>query len=366
MPTEQQPSGPDLPALRAQTAADSVELLFAGRSVGVPGTRLARVASPAPGPRPPWHYWWQAHYLDGLLDGHLRLRDRNPEGADAALRRALRLAGGIRLRNGGRWTNRYYDDMAWLALALQRLDQYLAASGRRPRHRRARAALGDALRSAATPEFGGGVYWNTSRTFKNTPATAPAALYFARAGEPELAAGLLAWLHRRLWDAESGLYLDGVARTPDGGEEVRRTLYTYNQGPVLGALAALGGGENLARAGALIAAVRARLTTPEGSLATHGSGDGGLFTGILARYLAEAALTPGLAPGAARTARRLLAGTADSLWAGRAEVDGASIFPAAPGRSASLPVDLSTQLQALLVFEAEARVASPNKYVTRM
>ncbi len=356
MPTPQRLDDTKAPALRAQAAAGSVGLLFAGRSLRVPGTRLARVASPPPGPRPPWHYWWQAHYLDGLLDGHLRLRATDRAGADDALRRAVLLARGIRLRNGWRWTNSYYDDMAWLALALQRLDRCLVESGRRPRHRRALASLGGALRSAATPELGGGVYWNTSRTFKNTPATAPAALHFARAGERERAAELLAWLRRRLWDAESGLYLDGVALTP-AGEDIRRSLYTYNQGPVLGVLTTLGGGKDLTRAGALIEAVRARLTAPDGSLKTHGPGDGGLFTGILARYLAEAALTPGLAPEAARTARRLLAATADSLWTGRAEAGGASIFPAASGRTAALPVDLSTQVQAMLVFEAHARVA---------
>ncbi|WP_294568957.1 glycoside hydrolase family 76 protein [uncultured Arthrobacter sp.] len=349
-------AGPDTPAFRAQAAAGSVETLFAARALGLPGTRLGRIAFPRPrGRGPAWHYWWQAHYLDALLDGHLRLRTRDPAGADAALRRAVRLARGIRLRNGVRWTNSYFDDMAWLALALQRLDGCLIDAGRRPRHRRARAALEAALRSAATPELGGGVYWNTRRNFKNTPATAPAALYFARAGDREQAAGLLAWLRGRLWDAESGLYLDGVQRTADG-EKLRRAVYTYNQGPVLGALASLGGGHNLRQAESLIAAVQARLTTPEGSLRTHGSGDGGLFTGILARYLAEAALAPGLAAEAAGTARSLVGATAAALWEGRRGHGGAHIFPSAPGTAAAPPVDLSTQLQALLVFEAEARI----------
>ncbi|MBJ2120825.1 glycosyl hydrolase [Arthrobacter sp. MSA 4-2] len=349
-------AGPDTPASRAQAAAESVETLFAARALGLPGTRLGRIAFPRPRGRGlAWHYWWQAHYLDALLDGHLRLRTVDPAGADAALRRAVRLARGIRLRNGARWTNSYFDDMAWLALALQRLDGCLTDAGRRPRHRRARAALEAALRSAATPEFGGGVYWNTRRNFKNTPATAPAALYFARAGDREQAAGLLAWLHRRLWDAESGLYLDGIQRTADG-EKLRRAVYTYNQGPVLGALTSLGGGHNLRQAESLIAAVQARLTTPEGSLRTHGSGDGGLFTGILARYLTEAALAPGLAADAAGKARSLVEATAAALWEGRRSHGGALIFPSAPGTTAAPPVDLSTQLQALLVFEAEARI----------
>jgi predicted alpha-1,6-mannanase (GH76 family) len=348
-------AGPDTPASRVQAAAESVETLFAARALGLPGTRLGRIAFPRPRGRGiPWHYWWQAHYLDALLDGHLRLRTPDPAGADAALRRAVRLARGIWLRNGARWTNSYFDDMAWLALALQRLDGCLVDAGRRPRHRRARAALGAALRSAATPELGGGVYWNTRRDFKNTPATAPAALFFARSGDRDRAAELLAWLRRRLWDGESGLYLDGIQRTADG-EKLRRAVYTYNQGPILGVLTSLGG-HNLRQAESLIAAVQARLTTPEGSLRTHGSGDGGLFTGILARYLAEAALAPGLAAEAAGTARSLVEATAAALWEGRRRVGGAHIFPSAPGTAGSPPVDLSTQLQALLVFEAEARI----------
>ena len=54
-------------------AAHSVRHLFARRSLRVPGTRLAAVALPAPtSPRSHWHYWWQAHYLDCLLDEHER------------------------------------------------------------------------------------------------------------------------------------------------------------------------------------------------------------------------------------------------------------------------------------------------------
>ncbi|MHA7263142.1 glycoside hydrolase family 76 protein [Arthrobacter sp. TMN-37] len=356
MPT---PADRSTPAHRAQAAADSLEGLFAARAFGLPGTRLGRIAFPRPtGSGTPWHYWWQAHYLDALLDGHLRLRTRDPAGADAALGRAVRLARGIRLRNGLRWTNSYYDDMAWLALALQRLDRCLVDAGHRPRHRRARAALGAALRSASTPELGGGVYWNTRRDFKNTPATAPAALYFARSGERERAAGLLGWLRGRLWDADSGLYLDGVHRTAAGGK-VARAVYTYNQGPVLGALVTLGGGRNLRQAQALISAVQSRLTTPEGSLRTHGTGDGGLFTGILARYLAEAAEAPGLAPDAAGTARSLVTATAEAVWSGRRGLADALVFPAAAGIPALPPVDLSTQVQALMIFEADARAGRP-------
>src|SRR2546429_2231525 len=58
--------------------------------------------------RIPWHYWWQAHALDALV-------------LAGDLDRADRLGGGILRRNDG-ITNNYYDDMAWLGLALHGLE----------------------------------------------------------------------------------------------------------------------------------------------------------------------------------------------------------------------------------------------------
>ena len=110
--------------------------------------------------------------------------------------------------------------------------------------------------------------------------------------------------------------LDGIRLL--GGEEVLvPDVWSYNQGTVLGALVTLGDDQSLARAAALVAAVDARLTTEVGGarvLRTHGGGDGGLFTGILVRYLALAANVPALDPEARETARRLVTGTADALW----------------------------------------------------
>lgn len=321
----------------AAAAASSVRDLFAHRSLRVPGTRLGAIAYPAPtGPRNHWHYWWQAHYLDCLLDEHLR----DPVGP--ALREARKLARGIWLRNGGRWRNSYYDDMAWLALALQRLD---AIDGRRRPRRRVRA-LGDALRSAHTQELGGGVFWNTTRNYKNTPSTAPAALFFARAGEQARAQDLLDWLRARLFDPATGLYLDGVKA--DGTLE--RAIHTYNQGTVLGALVGVGGTENLGFAADLVEAIARGVADDGGALPLGSDGDAGLFTGILARYLALAASATGITAEAAATARGMLRATAERIWRGRIQVDAATLlFPP----SQDVPAGLSSQLQAWMILEAE-------------
>lgn len=325
-----------IPDQAAALAAASVRHLFARRSLHVPGTRLGAAALPSPATlHGPWHYWWQAHYLDCLLDEHLR----NPTGN--ALSEARKLVRGIWLRNGGRWRNSFYDDMAWLALALQRLD---AAGGRR-RPRRPVRVLGDALRSAHTAELGGGIYWNTTRDYKNTPSTAPAALFFARAGHRTQARELLDWLRARLYDPATGLYLDGVGVNG----QVEHSLHTYNQGTVLGALVVVGGSANLAQAAELVDAVARGLAEDDGALPLGSTGDGGLFTGILARYLALAVGAPGLGADAATTARRLLEATAGRLWNGRMEV-GHGIFLFPPRQDG--PVSLSSQLQAWMILEA--------------
>ena len=358
---------------RAAEAERSVTALFAGRLGRMPLTHLARIVHPAPpgsrtfgGLRGAWHYWWQAHYLDAVVDAGLRsLRAGDPAGAEARARQGDRLLSTIRLRNRVRWVNDFYDDMAWLALASGRLQDLHDEIGRTARGRRLRSAgshLTAQLRSAHTDDLGGGLFWSRDRDFKNSPATGPAALHLARLGDTDEARRLVDWLYARLWSVESGLVLDGIRLL--GGEEVLvPDVWSYNQGTVLGALVTLGDDQSLARAAALVAAVDARLTTEVGGarvLRTHGGGDGGLFTGILVRYLALAANVPALDPEARETARRLVTGTADALWTGRGSLRVAgrrdpSVFPVEPGGPAPVPpLELSPQLQAWTVLEAAA------------
>ena len=88
----------------------------------IPRTRIGRVRWPRAPARPwPWHYWWQAHLLDCLVDAQLRAP--RPKRADAI----AAVARTVRLRNLGRWTNDYYDDVAWFGLAVQRPGRWPAA-----------------------------------------------------------------------------------------------------------------------------------------------------------------------------------------------------------------------------------------------
>ncbi|NJC21153.1 putative alpha-1,6-mannanase (GH76 family) [Arthrobacter pigmenti] len=337
---------------RASAAAGSVTSAFGHRLLGLPGTHLGAVRVPKP-IGGPWHYWWQAHYLDCLLDAAER-EGNNDDGA-AHRTRARRLLRTIRLRNGGRWTNAYYDDMAWLSLAALRSAD-LARN-------RPLTKLTRVLASAHSPDLGGGLFWNTSRDFKNTPATGPTALYFALIGRQEEAQRMVDWLFDRLLDPRTGLLFDGLRMR---SQELVTDIYTYNQGPVLGALLSLGGERNVDRAEALIGAVSQSLVQSGGALRTHGGGgDGGLFTGILVRYLALAAASPLLSETSRSTARTLITATADALWEGRGELGldrrrrrTVLVFPEAPYPHAGTgAAELSTQLQAWMVFEAAYRVS---------
>lgn len=377
---------------RADHAARSVTRHFGRRLLFLPGTHLAASIRPSIGfPRPfqPWNYWWQAHYVDCLVDAGLRelASGSKFDGDDrpSAGRLASRLVTTIRLRNFLRYVNSYYDDMAWLALAALRLDG-LAEKAHKPgrrRNARLQKSLSPQFESASTDDMGGGTFWNTKRDFKNTPATAPVALYSARTGKPQRAQGLLDWLDAKLFEPTRGLYLDG-ARIQDGKLVLAKEIYTYNQGPVLGALLELGGETNVARAAALVDSAAAHLTVPgppdgQGRLVLRGegTGDGGLFTGILVRYLALAAADARLPAATRATARQLVLDTAGALWDGRtvradaanrtskANDDGGWLIfsmeprrPAVETYPAGTAVELSTQLQAWMVLEAAARIQS--------
>ncbi len=364
-------------AARANQAARSVTRIFGRRLLCLPGTHIGAVSIPTKTARSvfgPWHYWWQAHYVDCLVDaGRRELSTQTKFDGDSrpsAGRLASRLVTTIRLRNLFRFENHFYDDMAWLALSTLRLEK-LAEETRNPGRRRnayVRRKLTLQFDSASTDDLGGGTFWSTTRDFKNTPATAPVALYFARTDHRERAQSLVNWLNSRLLHPQRGVYQDGL-RIRNGEAVLEEAIYTYNQGPVLGALLELGGEENLERAAHLVEAVSRELTIP-GTHVIHGdgTGDGGLFSGILVRYLALSATDERLPAAARETARALVHATAEAFWLSRREapelMPGRSgtllIFSPNPLRPASetypvgAAVELSTQLQAWMTLEAAA------------
>jgi predicted alpha-1,6-mannanase (GH76 family) len=343
---------------RAGVAEEVIRRRFLRRLVGVvPGTRIGRIRWPRPLlMRPwPWHYWWQAHLLDCLVDAQRRAPQPFRTVEIAALART------VWLRNLGSWVNDYYDDIAWFGLAVQRAGPLARRSAPS-----ALTAITTRLRSGWTPAAGGGIWWRRNDDFKNAPANGPAAILAARGGDVAFAAAITDWLAAALVDPESGLVRDGVRVNPDGSvRAVESMTYTYCQGVYLGAcveLAERDGHPRWAeRAATVLEAIAGRMAGPDGVIpGFDDGGDGGLFNGILARYLADAAIRrPELAPIAAP----LVLASATAAWQKRAEVGGGPVFaqdwrrPAREPWTGRAEADLSVQLSAWMLLEAAAAAA---------
>lgn len=365
-------------ANRAASAEAAVASRHVTRVWGVPGTQLGVVAWPAAAKHrrfATWHYWWQAHLLDNLVDA--QVRDPQPE----RLTTIARQIRGQRLRNIGKWTNDYYDDMAWLALALERAGRLTGVA--RPK---ALEKLAHQFITSWVPEDGGGIPWRKQDQFFNAPANGPAAVFLARHvtahGERLRRAQQMAdWIDETLIDPETHLVFDGIK----AGSLVR-AQYTYCQGVVLGVETELAvrtrDPRHAERVHRLVAAV-AQHMAPDGVIKGAGGGDGGLFNGILARYLALVATAlPGNSEAdetARETASGLVLTSARAAWDNRQTVQNLPLFAAFWDRAAELPTedtkgaefvdgavnssaiperDLSVQLAGWMLMEAAHTITS--------
>ncbi len=319
-------------ANRAASAEAAVEKRHLKRLWGLPGTQLGAIAWPMSRQQKrsgTWHYWWQAHLLDNLVDA--QVRDPQPE-RETKIRRQIRSQ---RLRNNGSWTNDYYDDMAWLALALERAGRL--AGVEKPG---ALKKLCEQFINAWVPEDGGGIPWRKQDQFFNAPANGPAAIFLARYDDRLRRAQQMSdWIDETLIDPETHLVFDGIK----AGSLVR-AQYTYCQGVVLGLETELAArtedADHANRVHRLVAAVRDNMA-PDGVIKGAGGGDGGLFNGILARYLALVVTTlPQRSPEDAEArdiARTLVLKSAKSAWDNRQTVDGLPLFAAFWDRTAEIP-----------------------------
>jgi len=359
-------------ANRAASAEAAIAKRHLKKLWGVPGTQLGVVAWPSARKDRmfgTWHYWWQAHLLDCLVDA--QLRDPQPERVEKITRQIR----GHRLRNNLRWTNDYYDDMAWLAIALERAGRLAGVN--RPK---ALNKLSEQFLNSWVPEDGGGIPWRKQDQFFNAPANGPAAIFLARHDRLRRAQQMSDWLDETLIDPETHLVFDGIK----GGSMVR-AQYTYCQGVVLGLETELAlrteDADHAKRVHRLVAAVRDNMA-PEGIIRGAGGGDGGLFNGILARYLALVATSLPQNDAddaeARQTASKLVLDSAEAAWDNRQTVDSLPLFAAFWERTAEIPTaagkeaefvegavnaseiperDLSVQLSGWMLMEAAHAVS---------
>jgi predicted alpha-1,6-mannanase (GH76 family) len=224
-------------------------------------------------------------------------------------------------RNPG-FINGFFDDNGWWALAwvaaydLTGDARYLAAARRIFAHNL--TGWDDAC--------GGGLWWNTDRRYKNAVTN-------------ELFLLLAAQLRQRVpdgreyldWALRSWQWLDGSGMIGPGGlvndgltagcANDQGTTWTYNQGVILGGLAALhqvtGDAGYLRQAQATADAALRELTSPAGILAEPNEdagcdGDQTQFKGIFARYLLDLARLDG--PAGRPAYQAFLRVNADSVW----------------------------------------------------
>ena len=342
----------DTSAGRAALAEQAVLTRSIRRIWALPGTRGGVISHPSRLSHRlflAWHYWWQAHLLDCITDAQLRA----PSLQRARL--ARRMARASLIRNGGRRTNRFYDDMAWWGLALQRAQDVFELPFNA-------ASIIRACRGAIRAE--GVVPWRIGDNFLNAPANGPVAIMLARAGYRDEAVRITDWIAGNLM-LGNGLVADGIVQTPEGPRR-DDTIYTYCQGVVLGAELEVMGSQSPRRIADLVAATSRHLTY-DGVMIGRDGDDGGLFAGILARYLALVANRLEGDDATRELAAHMVRVSADAAWRNAAEgADGLPVFghewsqPAqVPGRRSRIPErDLSVQASAWMLLEAAAALPS--------
>jgi predicted alpha-1,6-mannanase (GH76 family) len=210
--------------------------------------------------------WWNAANALTAVIGYTRVTgDRSFAGIiETTFSRAPRKHAGF--------VNSYYDDNGWWGLA------WVAAYDLTgdPRYLDAARGIFAATAAGWDDTFGGGVWWSRDRTYKNAIPNelflALAARLHQRAPGPD--GQYLAWAQKTwAWFRASGMISPG-GLVSDGltadGHSNHGTTWTYNQGVILGGLAALheitGDAAYLEQGAGIAGAALAALTRPPGIL----------------------------------------------------------------------------------------------------
>jgi predicted alpha-1,6-mannanase (GH76 family) len=311
-----------------------------------------------------YNYWPQAHTMDAFTDAYLRSKN------EIYKQRMKSLLNGTRISNGNKLQNDYYDDMEWLALSTLRAYEatndadYLTAAG----------TLWTDIKTGVNSNQGGGIAWRKSQLdYKNTPANAPAIIFAARLyrlqkneADLTLAKELYTWLKGKLVDPATGIVYDGI--NGDGDGKISYNKFTYNQGTFIGAALEL---YNVTNDAAYLAdAVRTANATikdldisPGGLLKNEGDGDGGLFKGILVRYLTLLTLKEDVSSTDRDAYAKFLKYNAETLFAKGIIRPG--LFASPDWKTtpkATDATDLTTQISGLTTLEAAATLKAAGKF----
>ncbi|PRY11673.1 putative alpha-1,6-mannanase (GH76 family) [Pontibacter ummariensis] len=263
-----------------------------------------------------FNYWWQAHALDALCDAYSRTKD------EQYLTLMNSLHDGVRAKNGNTFENNYYDDMEWMALACLRAYQLTGDE----KYRATVDTLWTDIKTGWSDYMGGGISWKKDqRDYKNTPANAPASILAARLyqldqkpEDLEWALKIYDWQQRNLVDPATGLVWDGKNRQGDNKID-KDWKFTYCQGVYIGAgleLYKITKQQEYLDASVRTADYVLSSTdfTKNGVLLERGKGDGGLFKGILIRYLTQLALSDYPSSESRNRYKAFIASNGEVLW----------------------------------------------------
>jgi predicted alpha-1,6-mannanase (GH76 family) len=298
------------------------------------------------------NYWWQAHGLNAIVDASIRVKD------DRYFNIISDFHSGISDANNG-YINDYYDDMAWMGIALMRaymltnMKKYLDTS----------ILLWSDINTGWNENNGGGIAWNKHMlNYKNTPSNATTAilsfrLYNITKDKKYFALGenIMIWLHDTLVDEASGMVWDGIGRT-EANQIDYNWLFTYNQAIYIGACIELYNisKNELWRERAIKTADNAIIAFNGNFniLKDEGEGDGGLFKGILIRYLKYLSDQPFLEKTKSDIYKAFIRNNSAKLWKDGKSSSLPYTFNHDWTKSPSGEIDLSVQLSGVFLLEA--------------
>jgi predicted alpha-1,6-mannanase (GH76 family) len=224
-------------------------------------------------------FWGQAEQIEMLIDSYERT------GSTVRYGMITKLCNGFVQNNQTNWTwNEFNDDIMWGTMAFTRAYQN---TGNTTFLTYARNNFDACYARAWDTAGGGGMWWTTNKTSKNSCVNFPAAvasylLYQATGNSGYLtkATDIFNWGKAHLWDPNTGKVYDSTTNT---------TPTTYNQGTFIGIANFLNDVDSATQA-ADYAATMGGTITPEGYhiLPQYDpNGDGGGFNGIFMRWMAR-------------------------------------------------------------------------------
>jgi predicted alpha-1,6-mannanase (GH76 family) len=297
-----------------------------------------------------FNYWWNAHALDVLVDGYNRTKEA------AYIAKINDLLDGMYKKNGNKWTNNFYDDMEWMALACLRA--YNATND--IKYKDLAQSLWTTIKGGWTSVNGGGIMWEkNSPSSKNACSNGPAIILAVRLYKLNGNADDLAWAKRiykwqraSLVEPARGVVWDGY------GNYNENMILTYNQGTWLGGALELftvtGDVQCLKDAMRIANYVMNDLDkfSPNGVLRGEGTGDGGLFKGIFIRYFTQLILLGNMDEYTRSLYLKYLSTNGESLL-GKAVWRPEFVFhPNWSGLPSNGKLDCSVQLSGIMLLEA--------------